>query len=294
MAIDITEEIAEILDDSLEVVPTKLSYKKQYMSDGKHNKNSKWEERKRDVFPNKYKKILASLVGKTEKEVRAKLLMSGDKGAIIETTMLDSIYDYYFYGYDNGYLIANGRRIHINDYQNVYSNIVYYYIDGILHSTGSPKWDIVKKDTTIYSNIYEIKDNYITFIINDSNEWGKQLFIKVMLVEGSTNYIFPTYTIDEAKNINSKLLFSYHKEDRYIYVNNRVRRIDKKTNFDMIGLVYCYNLSRNSIYTVAYNGNFYLAVLAKKDWHCPNDTIPMTAKEAEKAFKQLKNFIATK
>lgn len=39
---------------------------------------------------------------------------------------------------------------------------------------------------------------------------------------------------------------------------------------------------------------FYLAVLAKKDWHCPNDTISMTAKEAEKAFKQLKNFIATK
>ena len=292
MAIDITEEIVEILDDSLEVIPTKLSYKKQYMSDGKHNKNSKWEERKRDVFPNKYKKILASLVGKTEKEVRAKLLMSGDKGAVIETTMLDSIYDYYFYGYDNGYLIANGRRIHIDEYHNKFT--AYYYIDGILHSTGSLKWDIVKKDTTIYSNIYEIKDNYITFIINDSNEWGKQLFIKVMLVEGSTNYIFPTYTIEEAKSVNNKILLSYHEKDRYIYVNNKLRRIDKKANFDMIGLIYFYKFSWYSTHTIAYNGNFYLAKLVTKNWDCPRDTISMTAKEAKKAFKQLKNFIATK
>lgn len=291
MAIDITEEIVEILDDKLEVVPTKLSHKKTFMSKSKHNKfSSKWQERY--VLPNKYKKILASLVGKTEKEVRNKLLISGNKGEVIETTMLNNIYDYYFYGYDNGYLTANGRRIHTDDY-----HTIYYYIDGVLHSTSNPKQNTVKtvkKDTTKYSNICEIKDNCITFIAEDRNKRGKQLFRKVMLVEGSTDYIFPTYTIDEAKNVNSKLLLSYHERDIDIYVNNRLRRIYKKANFDMIEAVYLYSHISDHTYTIAYNGNFYLGELVEEYCDCPNDIITMTAKEAEKAFKQLKNFIATK
>ena len=288
MAIDITEEIVEILDDKLEVVHTKLSHKKTFMSKSKHNRfSSKWQERY--VLPNKYKKILASLVGKTEKEVRAKLLISGNKGEVIETTMLNNIYDYYFYGYDNGYLTANGRRIHTDDY-----HTIYYYIDGILHSTSNPKQNIVKKDTTKYSNIYEIKDNCITFIVEDKNKWGKQLFRKVVLKEGHTDYIFPTYTIKEAESVNSKILLSYHEKDRFIYVNNRLRHIDKKANFDMIEAVYLYSHISNHTYTIAYNGNFYLGKLVEEDWDCPNDTITMTAKEAEKSFKQLKNFISTK
>lgn len=296
MVTDITEEIAKILDDSLEVVPSKLSHKRYFSSNEKHYRfSSRLSGRRKYKLPNKYKKILASLVGKTEKEVHAKLLMSGDKGAMIDTTMLNDIYDYYFYGYDNGYLIENGRRIHIDDYQDIYVNIAYYYINGILHRTNKPvKKNRSEKVTTAYSNIYEIKDNCITFIVDDRYKWNKQLFRKVILVEGSTDYIYPTYTIDEAKNINSKLLLSYHERGRFIYINNKLRHIDKKANFDMIEAVYIYSHIRSHTYTIAYNGNFYLSELAEKDWDCPNDTIPMTAKEAEKAMSHLKDFISTK
>ena len=296
MAIDITEEIAEILDDSLEVVPSKLSHKRYFSSNEKHYRfSSRLSGRRKYKLPNKYKKILASLVGKTEKEVHAKLLMSGDKGAMIDTTMLNDIYDYYFYDYNDGYLISNGIRVPVEDYPNIYVNIAYYYINGILHRTNRPVIkSISEKDTTKYSNIYEIKDNCITFIIKHSLYFRKQLFRKVMLVEGSTNYVYPTYTIDEAKYVNSNILHSYHEKDRYIYVNNTYKCIHEKANFDMIDTVYPYRRNSGFTYTVAYNGNFYLAKLVAKDWHCPNDTIPMTAKEAKKAFKQLKNFIATK
>jgi hypothetical protein len=296
MATDITEEIVEILDDSLEVVPSKLSHKRYFSSNEKHYRfSSRLSGRRKYKLPNKYKKILASLVGKTEKEVHAKLLMSGDKGAMIDTTMLNDIYDYYFYDYNDGYLISNGIRVPVEDYPNIYVNIAYYYINGILHRTNNPVIkSISEKDTTTYSNIYEIKDNCITFIIKHSLYFRKQLFRKVMLVEGSTNYIFPTYTIDEAKYVNSNILHSYHEKDRYIYVNNTYKCIHEKANFDMIDTVYPYRRNSSFTYTVAYDGNFYLVKLVAKDWHCPNTTIPMTAKEAEKAMSHLKDFISTK
>ena len=260
MAIDITEEIAEILDDSLEVVPSKLSHKRYFSSNEKHYRfSSRLSGRRKYKLPNKYKKILASLVGKTEKEVHAKLLMSGDKGAMIDTTMLNDIYDYYFYDYNDGYLISNGIRVSVEDYPNIYVNIAYYYINGILHRTNNPVIkSISEKDTTTYSNIYEIKDNCITFIIKHSLYFRKQLFRKVMLVEGSTNYVYPTYTIDEAKYVNSNILHSYHEKDRYIYVNNTYKCIHEKANFDMIDTVYPYRRNSSFTYTVAYNGNFYL------------------------------------
>ena len=296
MAIKLTEEIVEIIGNSLENVPTNLSHKKAFLSETKHDGfDSRWAGRQRDILPKKYKKILASLVGKTEKEVRDKLLLSGDKGATIDATMLASIYDYYFCIYNEGYLITNHFRIHIDEYHNEYFKILYYFIDGILHSTSNvKKKDTVKRDTTEYSNIYEVKDNFVTFIISNKYEWGKQLFRKVELEKGSTNYVYPTYTTDEAYSVKNKILHSHNEREAYIHVNNNMKRINKKANFDMMDFVHSYSFVREHNHTISYNGNFYLVRLAKQDWSCPNTTIPMTAKETEKAMSHLKDFISTK
>lgn len=293
MVIKLTEKIVEIIEDNLETVPINLSHKKAFLSETKHDRfDSTWAGRQRDNLPKKYKKILASLVGKTEKEVRDKLLLSGDKGATIESTMLDSIYYYYFCIYNEGYLIADGFRVHIDEYHN--KLILYYFINGILHSTRNVKKSTVKKDTTEYSNIYEVKDNFVTFIISNKYEWGKQLFRKVELEKGSTNYVYPTYTTDEAYSVKNKILHSHNEREAYIHVNNNMKRINKKANFDMMGFVHSYSSVREHNHTISYNGNFYLGRLVKQDWFCPNTTIPMTAKEAEKAMSHLKDFISTK
>ena len=296
MAIKLTEEIVEIIDDSLETVPTNLSHKKAFLSETKHaGFDSRWAGRHRDNLPKKYKKILASLVGKTEKEVRDKLLLSGDKGATIDTTMLDSIYNYYFCIYNEGYLITDGFRKHVDEYHNEYFKILYYFIDGILHSTSNiKKKDTVKKDTTEYSNIYEVKDNFVTFIISHKYEWGKQLFRKVELKKGSTNYTYPTYTTDEAYFVKNNILRIHKEREAYIYVNNNMKLINKKANFDMTDFVHSYSFIREHNRSISYNGNFYLGRLVKQDWFCPNTTIPMTAKKAEKAMSHLKDFISTK